>query len=191
MQTDRKRNRRQRREDYCAPAKRHSWLDNNAESTGLSKIIFGVSWELANTELHPQLIEVDRWSKRTIDPGTLMAGAKIDRLFGTMVGGDAIDEGAIAVSQATLERAKALLGRLVSLATSLGNSSFPLPDVNACPDGSIDLHWKRSGFELLMNVPPRKDALVTFYGDDYGDNVIKGSVSGEAGERRIYQWIQP
>lgn len=41
-----------------------------------------------------------------------------------------------------------------------------------CLDGSVDVHWKTPGFELLVNVKP--DGSVSFYGDDYGSQQIKG-----------------
>lgn len=39
-------------------------------------------------------------------------------------------------------------------------------------EGSIDLHWKTDKFELLINFHP--DNSVSYYGDDYNGNLIRG-----------------
>lgn len=39
-------------------------------------------------------------------------------------------------------------------------------------EGSIDLHWKNSTFELLINFSA--DSLISYYGDNYTDNSIQG-----------------
>lgn len=43
--------------------------------------------------------------------------------------------------------------------------SYPLPDLEPGPNGSIDLHWLVYPIELLINVPADEHAEITFYGE--------------------------
>ncbi|MBK9338283.1 MAG: hypothetical protein IPM98_17710 [Lewinellaceae bacterium] len=47
------------------------------------------------------------------------------------------------------------------------------PKIYHGPDGSIDLYWENPRFNLLINIPPG-DEPATFYGDNYGAQVIEG-----------------
>jgi hypothetical protein len=47
------------------------------------------------------------------------------------------------------------------------------PKIYHGPDGSIDLYWENPRFNLLINIPPG-DEPATFYGDNYGSQVIEG-----------------
>lgn len=51
------------------------------------------------------------------------------------------------------------------------------PYINPGMDGAIDLHWKTDKFELFLSVPERDDVPITYYGDDYRDNIIKGTLN--------------
>ena len=44
----------------------------------------------------------------------------------------------------------------------------PLPRIQPVPDGSIDLNWKTEPFELLINIPPKKDEIICVYGEHIG-----------------------
>lgn len=50
------------------------------------------------------------------------------------------------------------------------------PYINPGMDGAIDLHWKTEKFELFLSFPERDDAPITYYGDNYRDNIIKGTL---------------
>jgi hypothetical protein len=54
---------------------------------------------------------------------------------------------------------------------------LPVPHIGAGPNGSIDLHWKRKNSELLVNIPADPNGLVTYYGDDYGAQKVKGTMN--------------
>ncbi len=51
------------------------------------------------------------------------------------------------------------------------------PYINPGMDGGIDLHWKTENFELLLSVPERDDVPISYYGDDYKINIIKGTLN--------------
>jgi len=47
------------------------------------------------------------------------------------------------------------------------------PKIYHGPEGSIDLYWENPRFNLLINIPAG-DEPATFYGDNYGSQVIEG-----------------
>ena len=49
------------------------------------------------------------------------------------------------------------------------------PQILPGPAGSIDMHWRTQDRELLINVPAEQSELATFYGDNFGNRVIRGS----------------
>ncbi len=76
-------------------------------------------------------------------------------------------EGAPAYCEQTIEAAAAFFYQLVER-SELATPVRILP----ASEGSIDLHWKTARFELLVNFHP--DGSVSYYGDDYCENVIQG-----------------
>jgi hypothetical protein len=80
-------------------------------------------------------------------------------------------------SQATLDRASAFLRMQADHLLKLYQLQLPVPHIGAGPNGSIDLHWKRKNSELLVNIPADPNGLVTYYGDDYGAQKVKGTMN--------------
>ena len=76
-------------------------------------------------------------------------------------------EGAPAYCEQTIEAAAGFFYQLVER-SELATQVRILP----ASEGSIDLHWKTAQFELLVNFHP--DGSVSYYGDDYCENVIQG-----------------
>ena len=76
------------------------------------------------------------------------------------------DEGCPAYQEKTIDAAAQFLYQL---------DSPSVTNVRIAPagEGSIDLHWKMDKFELLINFHP--DGSVSYYGDDYNGNLIRGS----------------
>lgn len=71
----------------------------------------------------------------------------------------------------------------------ISGKSVPAPNVFPGPDGSIDVHWRTEEFELLVNVPADLSRPATFYGDDYVDICIKGTVVTSRDNPGILQWL--
>ena len=65
----------------------------------------------------------------------------------------------------------------------------PVPTIAPGPEGSIDLHWKRQSWELLVNIPANVDELAAFYGDNYGAQKIRGSVDPKTFNFGIAAWL--
>ena len=76
-------------------------------------------------------------------------------------------EGAPAYCEQTIEAAAGFFYQLVER-SELATQVRILP----ASEGSIDLYWKTAQFELLVNFHP--DGSVSYYGDDYCENVIQG-----------------
>lgn len=65
----------------------------------------------------------------------------------------------------------------------------PVPQIGAGPNGSVDLYWKKTGWELLINIPAEDGKMATFYGDDYGLQKIKGSLDPNSFHYGIVPWL--
>jgi hypothetical protein len=66
---------------------------------------------------------------------------------------------------------------------------MPVPRIGPGPEGSIDLHWKQEGWELLVNIPAGVGQLATFYGDNYGTQKIRGSLDPTVFNLGIVPWL--
>lgn len=102
---------------------------------------------------------------------------------------DPEDETYVPVSGETLSRASKFL---ISYAAEMLNKyqvAIPAPRILPGPNGTIDLHWKTPQKELLINIPSNDEAVVSFYGDDYGQMCIKGTLPLSAPGYGIMLWL--
>ena len=84
-------------------------------------------------------------------------------------------EGSIPVSKETYENAKLFLHGLSNYwLRNLSRDIIPLPHIGYGPEGSIDLYWKESLIDFVINIPNHPNSIATFYGDDQKDTFIKG-----------------
>jgi hypothetical protein len=65
----------------------------------------------------------------------------------------------------------------------------PIPEIHPGPDGSIDLLWKSSSYELLVNIPTNPESSASFYGDDKGNLSIKGKLHPSKFNQGLLQWL--
>jgi hypothetical protein len=98
------------------------------------------------------------------------------------------DEGSLGYTKELLEKVEMLLTSWKDKSWSDYRRTFPLPDIQPGPDGSIDLHWKKETYELLLSIP-NNEQPVHFYGDDYSENVMKGSFSQGAEMPNFLFWL--
>jgi hypothetical protein len=89
----------------------------------------------------------------------------------------------------TVGRALTLVRTLSAQACSHGADGIPLPEILPGPAGSVDLHWRAEAFELLVNIPTDPRSAPTFYGDNYGEVKLRGSLTGRDPESSILRWI--
>jgi hypothetical protein len=113
--------------------------------------------------------------------------AEIERAEQIMVGTNWEEEGQLYV-KTTLDRAVAFL-KMHSDFLKPYQLQLPVPHIGAGPGGSVDLHWKREKWELLVNIPASPDELASFYGDNYGAQKIKGSVDPGTFNFGIATWL--
>jgi len=99
------------------------------------------------------------------------------------------DEGSPAYSKDTLDRAAAFLTMQSDTVKKHHGLILPVPRILPGPDGSIDIHWKRQGWELLVNIPSDPSEMAVFYGDDYGSSKIKGSLDPKDFNLGIAAWL--
>ncbi len=63
------------------------------------------------------------------------------------------------------------------------------PFIDPGLDGGIDLHWKTNKFELLLTIPEKDNEPLSYYGDDYKSNIIKGTLELD-NYRVLLSWIK-
>ena len=98
-------------------------------------------------------------------------------------------EGSPRYSRATLEQAIAFVRMHMEHLWEASGINAPLPCINPGPMGSIDLHWKQPTWELLVNISAEETQPATFYGDDYGAGVIKGTVHSGQSNFGLLEWL--
>lgn len=99
------------------------------------------------------------------------------------------EQGSPGYKEATWRRACDFLQRQANFARQTLGDELPVPKILPGPEGSVDLHWKMSRFELLVNVPDDPAKSATFYGDDYGDLCIRGSLNTSEEIAGLIVWL--
>lgn len=64
------------------------------------------------------------------------------------------------------------------------------PDITPVPNGTIDIHWDRPEFELLVNIPRADNDPAEFYGDDRGRISIKGEFDSHQLNEGLIHWLR-
>lgn len=93
------------------------------------------------------------------------------------------------VSPEALKRAGSFLKSQSIRAYKMYNEFTPVPNIGPGGDKSVDLHWRRAGWELLVNIPADPRRLAAFYGDNYGTQKIRGTFDPVTFEWGIINWL--
>lgn len=102
---------------------------------------------------------------------------------------DLVDEdGNQLVTRATWERAVNFLNNSARRLWSNQGMRVDAPDIAPGPDGSVDIHWDRPTYEMLINVPADPAGPITFYGDDRRGNAVKGRTASHD-NRGLLLWL--
>jgi hypothetical protein len=99
------------------------------------------------------------------------------------------DEDAPGYSRTALNRARVFLTAQSAQLRKVYGVFAPVPDLGSGPNASIDLHWKRKDWELLVNIPASGNEPATFYGDNYGLQKIKGSFDPITFNHGVIAWL--
>lgn len=71
--------------------------------------------------------------------------------------------------------------------------SIQLPEINPCPDGTVDLEWHTEHAQLLINFRRDKEGAITafYYGDQFSNKEpIKGSVAAIGVKEHLAAWMK-
>jgi hypothetical protein len=82
-------------------------------------------------------------------------------------------------SEATWRRAATLLARMCLSLFTEDRERIAAPKILPGPEGSIDIHWDKADYELLINIPADPGASAAFYGDNRAKSKIKGSFDAD------------
>ena len=93
------------------------------------------------------------------------------------------------IEEASWCRAVDFLTRQAALMWERFGKILEPPDITPVPDGSIDIHWDRPDFELLVNIPSLETATAGFYGDDRGRISIKGELDIDKVNEGLALWL--
>ena len=66
---------------------------------------------------------------------------------------------------------------------------MPVPQISAGPEGSVDVHWRNSQRELLINFPADEKMPPNYYGDNYQNGKIKGTLELDEDNLWLLIWL--
>lgn len=90
----------------------------------------------------------------------------------------------------TVDRAAKVLRTMAERLAREG-ASMRVPDIMPGPDGSVKLEWDESDFELLMTIHADPARPPSFYGDDFADVQVKGSLKDPHNPNRlVLAWLR-
>jgi hypothetical protein len=101
------------------------------------------------------------------------------------------DDGSPAYTVDTWDRATDFLLRNARYLWEENHLPLDAPKILPGPSGSIDLHWKTTHRELLINIPASSDESANFYGDDSlsRDHPSNQTVKGIIDTSKDHLWL--
>jgi hypothetical protein len=99
------------------------------------------------------------------------------------------EDGAARIGEETWRRAATFLVRQARWAWDSYQRVIDTPDITPGPDGSIDLHWDRPSYEMLINIPVGPKTKAGFYGDDRGGTLVKGTLDPTQVSKGLLDWL--
>jgi len=99
------------------------------------------------------------------------------------------EQGGIAYSEEVWRRAADFVAKNALWMWNHFDCAIDSPNILPGPSGSIDIHWDRPSYEMLINIPADPDAMATFYGDDRGQITIKGRFDSTKFNYGLHIWL--
>jgi len=84
--------------------------------------------------------------------------------------------GSIGYKLETWIKMKEFLIRMAQEFYYISSLTLPTPYINLGKSGAFDLHWKTKKFELLVRIPEENEVPISFYGDNYKEIKIRGTL---------------
>ena len=100
------------------------------------------------------------------------------------------ENGASSYSENTWNTATDFVRRHADTLSRLYGENLDTPQILPGPNASIDVHWKKPRYELLINFPADATQPASFYGDDYGSIAIKGTLNPKASNPGLLIWLK-
>ena len=102
------------------------------------------------------------------------------------------DEGAVPIKINTFDFAANFLKSYSSYLFNSYNIFIPVPEINPCKDGSIDLAWRTKNARMLINIRSENGKYYAFYyGDRYNNKMpIKGNVPLPEFSESLAVWMK-
>jgi len=149
-----------------------------------------LSWfRRERSESDKECIEFEnRTRARNLAPVALQAKIEESRQILTMHIDPEDEESSTYSEEVWRTATRFLMSHSEALLESTGKE-IDLPDILPEPDGSIDLHWRRPRYEMLINFPKVQGAPASFYGDDRGTTCIKGTLDPSALNLGLVAWF--
>lgn len=97
--------------------------------------------------------------------------------------------GGSAYDRSTWERAIDFLKTNVKGLWTSKQAWLGVPYIEPGPDGSIDLHWRTKSRELLVNIPADVTQPASYFGDELGENCIKGHLDTAEYQEWMMLWL--
>jgi len=99
------------------------------------------------------------------------------------------EEGSPGYTEATWNRAVQFIRENVRRLWQFKGAWVAPPRILPGPDGSIDIHWKLSKCELLINIPLDPEEPANYYGDAGAKDLIKGRLDTSSRNEWILMWL--
>jgi hypothetical protein len=108
----------------------------------------------------------------------LFCMASLDEKFNALPGAELMEDGDENPTLETIGRARRYHTLILETLSAEVRAKLGEPDITGGPDGSIDIHWKGEGYEVLLDVPADPLIPANYYADDgnYGAQV-KGKLT--------------
>jgi hypothetical protein len=99
-------------------------------------------------------------------------------------------EGSQGYSLNTWRRVKKFMLTHALVSQSLFRSTLPVPVINPADRGSLDVFWRLSDRQLLVNFPADKTAPITYYGqNNAGNSTVSGRTTGREHRLDLVAWL--
>jgi hypothetical protein len=100
------------------------------------------------------------------------------------------EEGSPGYEEATWRRAAEFVKDVASAFHRRSGAWVDPPRILPGPDGSIDIHWKTSKRELLINIPDDREEPADYYGCGDPTDTIKGKLDTSLPNEWILMWLK-